>query len=69
MFFFQLKKYFPEGDEVPACSSYRPALQPSFLRFAPSTVRTLLVIMIMMVMVVTMTISMVVTMTILMVVM
>ena len=30
---FQLKKYFPEGDEVPACSSYRPALQPSFLRF------------------------------------
>jgi len=31
----QLKKYFPDGDEVPPCSSYRPALQPRFLRDCP----------------------------------
>jgi len=31
----QLAKYFPDGVEVPACSSYRPALQPSFLRDCP----------------------------------
>ena len=32
--YFQLKKYFPDGDEIPPCSSYRPALQPRFLRSA-----------------------------------